>query len=63
MGEITSLRLHPAMSETMLEGRDLGLVVSEISPEYGFVIAKDENTFDCLRVESRVRVLANHSCS
>jgi D-serine deaminase-like pyridoxal phosphate-dependent protein len=45
-----------------LEGRDLNLTVSEMSQEHGFVIAKDEHTFDRLKVGSRVRVLANHSC-
>ena len=45
-----------------LEGKDLSLTVSEMSQEHGAVIAKDENTFDRLRVGSRVRVLANHSC-
>jgi D-serine deaminase-like pyridoxal phosphate-dependent protein len=45
-----------------LEGKDLGLTVSEMSQEHGVVIAQDENTFDRLRVGSRVRVLANHSC-
>jgi D-serine deaminase-like pyridoxal phosphate-dependent protein len=45
-----------------LEGNDLDLTVSELSQEHGVVIAKDEGTFDGLRVGSRVRVLANHSC-
>jgi D-serine deaminase-like pyridoxal phosphate-dependent protein len=45
-----------------LEGEDLNLTVSEMSQEHGVIIAKDENTFDRLRVGSRVRVLANHSC-
>jgi D-serine deaminase-like pyridoxal phosphate-dependent protein len=45
-----------------LAGKDLNLTVSEMSQEHGVVIAKDENTFDRLRVGSRVRVLANHSC-
>jgi D-serine deaminase-like pyridoxal phosphate-dependent protein len=45
-----------------LEGNDLNLTVSEMSQEHGVVIVKDENTFDRLRVGSRVRVLANHSC-
>jgi D-serine deaminase-like pyridoxal phosphate-dependent protein len=45
-----------------LEGKDLNLTVSEMSQEHGVIIAKDENTFDRLRVGSRVRVLANHSC-
>jgi len=45
-----------------LAGTDLNLTVSEMSQEHGVMIAKDENTFDRLRVGSRVRVLANHSC-
>ena len=45
-----------------LAGVDLNLTVSEMSQEHGVIIAKDENTFDGLRVGSRVRVLANHSC-
>src|ERR1044072_8022321 len=45
-----------------LAGKDLNLTVSEMSQEHGVMIAKDENTFDRLKVGSRVRVLANHSC-
>ena len=45
-----------------LAGQDLNLNVSEMSQEHGVVIANDEETFDNLRVGSRVRVLANHSC-
>jgi D-serine deaminase-like pyridoxal phosphate-dependent protein len=45
-----------------LEGKDLNLTVSEMSQEHGFVMVEDENIFDRLRVGSRVRVLANHSC-
>jgi len=45
-----------------LAGEDLNLTVSEMSQEHGVIMAKDENTFDRLRVGSRVRVLANHSC-
>jgi D-serine deaminase-like pyridoxal phosphate-dependent protein len=45
-----------------LAGADLNLTVSEMSQEHGVMIAQDENTFDRLRVGSRVRVLANHSC-
>jgi len=45
-----------------LTGKDLNLTVSEMSQEHGIIIAKDENIFDRLRVGSRVRVLANHSC-
>lgn len=45
-----------------LKGKDLDLTVSEMSQEHGVVIAEDEQTFDRLKVGSRVRVLANHSC-
>lgn len=48
-----------------LAGEDLDLTVSEMSQEHGVVIVTDEkseNTLDRLRVGSRVRVLANHSC-
>jgi len=45
-----------------LQGQDLNLTVSEMSQEHGVVIAKDENILDRLKVGSRVRVLANHSC-
>ena len=45
-----------------LEEKDLNLTVSEMSQEHGVIIAKDENVFDRLRIGSRVRVLANHSC-
>jgi D-serine deaminase-like pyridoxal phosphate-dependent protein len=45
-----------------LDGKDLNLTVSEMSQEHGVIIANDEKTFDRLRVGSRVRFLANHSC-
>jgi D-serine deaminase-like pyridoxal phosphate-dependent protein len=45
-----------------LEGKDLNLTVAEMSQEHGVIIAQEEKTFDQLRVGSRVRVLANHSC-
>jgi len=45
-----------------LAGNDLNLTVSEMSQEHGAIMVKDENIFDRLRVGSRVRVLANHSC-
>ena len=45
-----------------LQGGDLNLTVSERSQEHGVLIAKDEATFDRLKIGSRVRVLANHSC-
>src|SRR6185436_8755472 len=45
-----------------LSGQDLNLTVSEMSQEHGVMMVKDENIFDSLKVGSRVRVLANHSC-
>ncbi len=45
-----------------LTGKDLNLTVSEMSQEHGVMMANDEHTFDRLKVGSRVRVLANHSC-
>src|ERR1041385_329952 len=45
-----------------LAGQDLNLTVSEMSQEHGVIIAKDDHTLDRLKVGSRVRVLANHSC-
>jgi len=45
-----------------LAGQDLNLTVSEMSQEHGRVFVKDEHTFDRLKVGTRVRVLANHSC-
>jgi len=45
-----------------LEGNDLGLVVNEMSQEHGVVLASDNDAFDRLKVGTRVRVLANHSC-
>ena len=40
-----------------LKGEDLNLTVREMSQEHSVVIVKDENTFDRVRVGSRVRVL------
>jgi len=45
-----------------LKGEKLDLTVSEMSQEHGVVIARDDSSFDGLRVGTRVRVLANHSC-
>jgi D-serine deaminase-like pyridoxal phosphate-dependent protein len=45
-----------------LEGNDLKLNVNQMSQEHGVLLAEDESSFDRLRVGSRVRVLANHSC-
>jgi D-serine deaminase-like pyridoxal phosphate-dependent protein len=45
-----------------LEGGELGLRVGELSQEHGVFYVPDEATFERLRVGSRVRILANHSC-
>lgn len=48
-----------------LEGRDTGLRVTSLSQEHGEIKAADDgggDALDTLRVGSRVRVLANHSC-
>jgi D-serine deaminase-like pyridoxal phosphate-dependent protein len=45
-----------------LEGNDLGLRVESITQEHGLFVAADETAFDRLKVGTRVRVLANHSC-
>lgn len=45
-----------------LEGRDLGLRVESLSQEHGMIAVGDVETLDQLRVGTRVRVLANHSC-
>ncbi len=45
-----------------LSGNDLGLRVESLSQEHGQVITTDEKVFDQLKVGTRVRVLANHSC-
>jgi D-serine deaminase-like pyridoxal phosphate-dependent protein len=45
-----------------LEGNDLGLRVGGLSQEHGEVSVEDGRLLDTLRVGSRVRVLANHSC-
>jgi D-serine deaminase-like pyridoxal phosphate-dependent protein len=45
-----------------LEGRDLGLRVGSLSQEHGEVVVEDASLLERLRVGSRVRVLANHSC-
>ncbi|MDT7542050.1 MAG: hypothetical protein QOE33_1954 [Acidobacteriota bacterium] len=44
------------------EGNDTGLRVDSVSQEHGQVFVEDEATFERLRVGSRLRVLANHSC-
>jgi D-serine deaminase-like pyridoxal phosphate-dependent protein len=45
-----------------LEGNDLNLRVGSLSQEHGEISVEDENAFNDLKVGSRVRVLANHSC-
>ncbi|HEV2914758.1 MAG TPA: alanine racemase [Pyrinomonadaceae bacterium] len=44
------------------EGRSLGLRVQGLSQEHGEIIVPDEKLLDRLKVGTRVRVLANHSC-
>src|SRR5215212_5904713 len=45
-----------------LEGNDTGARVGSLSQEHGEVVVEDASLFESLRVGSRVRVLANHSC-
>lgn len=45
-----------------LEGEDLGLRVTSLSQEHGWVSVADAALLDRLPVGARVRVLANHSC-
>ncbi|MCA1630214.1 MAG: alanine racemase, partial [Acidobacteria bacterium] len=45
-----------------VEGNELNLRVDAVSQEHGQIRVEDEATFELLRVGSRVRVLANHSC-
>ena len=45
-----------------LEGRELDMRVESLSQEHGVFHAPDEETFERLKVGSRVRILANHSC-
>ena len=45
-----------------LEGNDLNLRVGSLSQEHGEILVADEKIFNTLRVGSRVRILANHSC-
>jgi D-serine deaminase-like pyridoxal phosphate-dependent protein len=45
-----------------LEGNDLNLRVGTLSQEHGEILVEDENAFKNLKVGSRVRILANHSC-
>jgi len=45
-----------------LEGNDLNVTVREMSQEHGVLFVEDPKLFDHLKVGTRVRVLANHSC-
>ncbi len=45
-----------------LEGEDTGLRVGALSQEHGEVLVEDAWLLERMRVGSRVRVLANHSC-
>jgi D-serine deaminase-like pyridoxal phosphate-dependent protein len=45
-----------------LHGNDLNLTVGEMSQEHGVLYMDDDSLFDRLKVGTRVRVLANHSC-
>jgi D-serine deaminase-like pyridoxal phosphate-dependent protein len=45
-----------------LEGNELGSRIESLSQEHGAFFVKDEETFSRLKVGSRVRILANHSC-
>ncbi|PYS72250.1 MAG: hypothetical protein DMF69_08150 [Acidobacteria bacterium] len=45
-----------------LEGNDLNLTVGEMSQEHGVVYTGKDGLFDRLKVGTRLRVLANHSC-
>ncbi|MEP6903893.1 MAG: alanine racemase [Actinomycetota bacterium] len=45
-----------------LAGNDLNLRVGSLSQEHGEISVADEKIFDSLKVGSRLRILANHSC-
>lgn len=45
-----------------LQGNDLNLRVGSLSQEHGEIFVEDEKIFNQLKVGSRVRILANHSC-
>lgn len=45
-----------------LQGNDLHLRVESLSQEHGEISVRDEKIFNNLKVGSRVRILANHSC-
>jgi D-serine deaminase-like pyridoxal phosphate-dependent protein len=44
------------------EGNNLGLKIGGLSQEHGEIGVEDEDTLDRLKVGTRLRVLANHSC-
>jgi D-serine deaminase-like pyridoxal phosphate-dependent protein len=45
-----------------LEGKDTGLRIAGLSQEHGEIIAEDDAMLDKLKVGTRLRALANHSC-
>jgi D-serine deaminase-like pyridoxal phosphate-dependent protein len=45
-----------------LDGNDLNLRVESLSQEHGEISVSDAEVFNNLKVGSRVRILANHSC-
>ena len=45
-----------------LDDNDLGLRVGSMSQEHGVFTSKDDAALDKLRVGTRVKILANHSC-
>ena len=45
-----------------VEGEDLGLRITSVSQEHGWVQTHDAAVLDRLPVGTRVRVLVNHSC-
>ena len=45
-----------------LDGNDLGLRIDSLSQEHGEMTVDDDRIFDKLKVSSRVRIVANHSC-
>jgi D-serine deaminase-like pyridoxal phosphate-dependent protein len=45
-----------------LDGNDLNMRVETLSQEHGEISVADEAVFESLKVGSRVRILANHSC-
>lgn len=45
-----------------LEGNDTSLRVGVLSQEHGEIFVEDDELFDKLKVGTRLRILANHSC-